>query len=140
MDVKHELEKIGLTPNNSVVIGSGILSALAIRNSNDIDLVVDEEAYARLLSREYFRKVEKHGRVMLADNIMEIGTYWGVLNKNWGFKDLLDVSVVVDGVRYITLEFLLAVKKSWLLDADVRQKDIEDVKRIEEYLKDHKAS
>lgn len=34
---------------------------------------------------------------------------------------------------YISLDFLLRVKQSWLQDDDVRQKDIDDVKLIEAY-------
>jgi hypothetical protein len=38
------------------------------------------------------------------------------------------------------LDFLLAVKKSWLQDDDVRQKDIDDVELIENYLVEQKAA
>lgn len=134
MNTKNELNKIGLTPDNSIIIGSGILSALGIRESKDIDVVVDKETYDRLKSDSRFHKAENHGREILADDLLEIGTSWGVLGKNWSFGDFLSKSVVIDGVRYITLEFLLAVKKSWLLDKDVRQKDKDDVQMIEKYL------
>mgnify|MGYP001615810733 CR=1 FL=1 len=138
MSIKDELEKIGLTSDNSVVIGSGILSALNIRESKDIDIVVDEKIYERLSGDSRFNKSENHGREILTDKLLEIGTSWGVLDKNWKFEDFLSKSAAIDGVRYITLEFLLAVKKSWLLDKDVRQKDIDDVELIENYLKSNK--
>jgi hypothetical protein len=71
---------------------------------------------------------------VLVDEIFEIGTNWGVLGKNQAFDDLYRQSVVIDDVRYVTLEFLLAVKESWLDDDDVRQKDIDDVKLIKTFL------
>jgi len=134
MNIKRELERIGLTIENSVVIGSGILSALNIRESQDIDATVSEDVYKRLSTDSCFKKAENHGREVLTDGLLEIGTSWGVLNKDWKFDDFLGESVVIDEVRYTTLEFLLAVKQSWLLEKDARQKDIDDVELIKNYL------
>ncbi len=128
------LQEIGLNKENSVVIGSGILSALNLRASNDIDVVVPEVEYIRLADSQQFTKSQNHGCEILADELFEIGTSWGVLGKNQTFDELHKESVVIGGVRYVTIEFLLAVKKSWLQDDDVRQKDIDDVKLIEKYL------
>ena len=38
-----KLRELGLNADNAIVIGSGILQALGIRKSNDIDLVVTPE-------------------------------------------------------------------------------------------------
>ena len=135
MDTRSKLTDIGLTQYNSVVIGSGILSALNLRASNDIDIVVPDTEYSRLADKKQFTKRQNHGREILDDGLFEIGTSWGVLGKDQTFDDLQKQSVVIDGVRYITIEFLLAVKKSWLQDDDVRQKDIDDIELIEKYLK-----
>jgi len=134
MDIKRELGKIGLTIENSIVIGSGILSVLNIRESQDIDVTVSEDVYKRLSVDSRFKKAENHGREVLTDGLLEIGTSWGVLNKDWKFDDFLGESVVIDEVRYTTLEFLLAVKQSWLLEKDARQKDIDDAELIKNYL------
>lgn len=135
MNFKTNLEKIGLTPKNSVVIGSGILNVLGIRESEDIDLVVSEDAYARLNADGQFKKSETHGREILVNDIFEIGREWGVLAKDWKFDDFMGQSTVIDGVRYVTLKFLLDVKRSWLRDENPRQKDLDDVKLIENYLR-----
>jgi hypothetical protein len=135
MDIKENMNSIGLDPENTVVIGSGILNALNIRNSNDIDMVVAESAYERLDASGHFKKEMNHREEILADSVFEIGIAWTVLGKRWTFEDLFDKSVLVDGVRYISLQFLLDVKKSWLSESDVRQKDIDDVKLIENYLR-----
>lgn len=135
INIKQELDDINLTPDNSVVIGSGILSALKLRVSNDIDVVVTEKEYGRLKATEIFQIGTNHiGTEIITTEKFEIGTQWRVLNKDYKFNDLLKESIVIDGVRYITLKFLLSVKSSWLNDDDVRQKDISDVKLIREYL------
>ena len=51
MDTRSKLTDIGLTQYNSVVIGSGILSALNLRASNDIDIVVPDTEYSRLAEK-----------------------------------------------------------------------------------------
>ena len=89
-----------------------------------------------LADKKQFTKRQNHGREILDDGLFEIGTSWGVLGKDQTFDDLQKQSVVIDGVRYVTIEFLLAVKKSWLQDDDVRQKDVDDIELIEKYLKE----
>ena len=134
MNIQDELRAIGLDTENSVVIGSGILSALGLRPSADVDVTVDEKDYDRLSNDSRFAKSETHSREILIANSVELGTTWGVLGKVQTFADLIQTSVVINNVRYVSLEFLLKVKESWLHDEDVRQKDIDDVKLIKDYL------
>jgi len=126
---------MGLSPDNAVVIGSGVLNALKIRESNDIDAVVIPEKYQSLALDSRFKKEMKRGREILENDLLEIMTSWTVLGKTWNFDNLLEHSVVIDGVRYNTVQFLLNAKRSWLANEDVRQKDTDDVKLMEAYLK-----
>ena len=117
-----------------MVAGSGILSAYDIRESNDIDVVVGEDLYRKLAEDPRFTKKESYGLEVLVDDLFEIRTMWGVLGKDQTVGDLMRESVVINDVRYTSLDFLLRVKRSWLQDENVRQKDIDDVKLIEDYL------
>lgn len=135
MQIKCKINELNLNQNDTVVVGSGILNACGIRDSKDIDLVVTEEAYAKLFYNTRFRKEMNHGREILVDNLFEIGTNWTVIGKTWEYSDLLNYSVIIDGVRYITVEFLFDAKKSWIASGDGREKDIDDVKLMEKYLK-----
>ena len=131
---KDELTNLNLNKENSIVIGSGILQALGIRKSNDIDLVVDRNVFDLLKNSEKFTLTENRGKTILQNNIFDIGTEWNVLGKSYKLGDLLTDSVVIDNVRYITLDFLYAVKKSWITGDKVpRDKDINDIKLIERY-------
>ena len=132
MNIKNKLNEIGLTSDNSIVIGSGILSVLSIRESKDIDIVVDEDTYTRLSSNDGFEKAVNHGREVLTHGLFEIGTSWRALGRSHNLNDFLSNSTVIDGVRHITLKFLLEAKKSWLKDGDARQKDIEEIKLMED--------
>lgn len=134
MDIRKSLNEMGLDAENAVVIGSGILDALGVRNSADIDAVVREDTYARLADGGRFTATQSYGHAILTGGVFEIGTAWGVLGKDQRFDDLYQNSTVVGGVRYITAEFLLAVKKQWAADGKARDKDIADIRLIETYL------
>lgn len=134
MQITSNIKNLGLSQDDTVVVGSGILDACGLRESKDIDLVVTEEAYAKLLNDTRFHKEINHGREILVDDIFEIGTNWTVSGKTWKYSDLLNYSVVIDGVRYVTVEFLFDAKKSWIASGDGRQKDIDDVILMEKYL------
>ncbi len=134
MVIKNKLNELGLNSDSAVVIGSGILSALNLRESKDIDVVVTEEKYKELSNNSRFRKEQNHGREILDDGLFEIGTSWTVIGKTWKFEDLLDRSTIIDGVRYNSLEFLLEAKRGWIADGEGRQKDIDDVKLMKSVL------
>ncbi len=134
MGIKSKLNELGLNQENAIVIGSGILDALGIRDSKDIDVVVTEDKYNKLSESDRFRKEQNHGCEVLTDDLFEIRTIWNVVGKTWRFNDLLSHSMIINGVRYITIEFLLDVKRCWLKDRDVRKKDVDDVRLMENYL------
>ncbi|MDQ5981273.1 MAG: hypothetical protein QG570_20 [Patescibacteria group bacterium] len=138
--VQNKLAELKLTPSNSIVIGSGILNALNIRESADIDLIVTKEKYYELSKNPRFTIVQKHADIefeVLSDDIFEIGFSWTVINKTWSFSDMLEHSIVIDNVRYITIQFLLEVKQSWLNNNFARPKDIDDIRLIENYIATH---
>lgn len=134
LNLKEALASLGLSLDNAVVIGSGILSALDIRESGDVDVVIDDASYERLSKTGQFTSKEHYGRPVLENDVFEISTRWSVLGKDYKLTDLAAESVIIHDVRYVTLDFLLRVKRSWLSDDAVRQKDVEDVKLIEAYL------
>jgi len=140
MDIKigEQLKKLGLNSDNSIVIGSGILGALGIRKSNDIDLVITQEAYDILKKSGKFSVEESHGREMLKKDLFEIATSWFILEKSYNFKDFLDNSTIIVGVRYLKLEFLYKIKKSWIDNKTARPKDIADVELMKKYLENRK--
>jgi len=135
MEIKGKLNELGLNPDNAIIIGSGILNALKVRESNDIDVVTTLEKYQSLALDSRFKKEIKRGREILVSDLLEIMTSWTVAGIIWTFDNLLEHSAVIDGVRYNTIQFLLNAKRSWLTNKDVRQKDIDDVKLMENYLK-----
>lgn len=139
MNIKAQINNLGLDESNAVVIGSGILEALGIRDCGDIDVVVSEGTFEKLSKTGKFTPGENYGVRVLINDIFDIRMIWNVLGKPYKLDDLMEVSRVIDGVRYITLEFLLKTKESWVIhDEQVRPKDIRDISLMKEYLSQNK--
>lgn len=135
-----ELLIFDLNPENCVIIGSGILQALKIRKSNDIDLVVTGEKYQELQKTGQFEVKINRNNEILDNGLLEIGTDWFVLGESYDFDKLKKNSVIVSGQRYITLDFLYRVKESWRKDGEARPKDLDDLNLIDEYRKKNSSS
>lgn len=125
MNIVERLKELHLSDGDFVVVGSGILNALGIRESGDIDLIVSEAAYARLDADGW-----THGlwgeQVVLQKDIFDLGRIW--FGKD--VEDLLKDAQFVDGVPYLSLEDVYAWKK-----IKGRDKDIRDLELIQAYWK-----
>jgi len=137
LDFKKELSKLSLDETNSVVMASGILHALGIRESHDVDIIVGKDVFEMLRGNENLEeRTNEFGNPILVNDTVDISLGW-VQNPNLSFiyEDLLKDkhTVVIDGVRYLSLETLLEAKKIW-----GREKDLEDIRLIEEYLEKNK--
>ena len=130
--IQEILRSYSLNPSNSIVIGSGILNALGIRKSNDIDITVKQKTYARLSELPEFEIKNNCESEMLTTDILEISTNLPTPKHTYSFKELFDNSIVIDQVRYLKLEFLLIIKKQWN-----RDKDKKDIRLIEKYIQSH---
>ncbi len=132
LDFKKELSMYNLDEKNSVVIGSGLLNSLGIRESEDIDAVLEEETFDNLKKNAtLIEKENQYGAQLLTNGVVEFSNRWYIdfLGIDLSFEDLIRQSTVIDGVRYVDLELLLEIKKLW-----AREKDLRDVELIENYL------
>ena len=56
MDIKTKLNKFGLDTKNTIVIGSGILNTLNLRENKDIDIIVTKKNTKNFLTTNILRK------------------------------------------------------------------------------------
>ena len=131
---RWRLDQLELDEQNSVVIGSGILQALGLRRAGDLDLVVTPDDYRRLEAREDLLPDQARSGPILAGDNLEIFQSWSAAGANRDFDYLRRRSVVIEAIRYVSLEFLLAVKESRPGEGADRPKDHEDVRLIRQYL------
>lgn len=125
------VKALGLPLDQCIVIGSGVMDALGIRKSADIDLVVSNELFAELKTQGWRVEVKHNEEVLLKDDV-EAWLSWGISGDMLTFEGLLLQSIVIDGVQFCTPVYLMKWKQH-----KARPKDIADVKLLEEYAQSH---
>lgn len=125
MRFSDKVKALGLPLEQIVVIGSGLLDQLGLREARDIDLVVTTEVldYADK-SGEYQCGVE-HGDRFCRNADVELWENW---REDMPYELLAASAIDIDGVRYVAPDVLLAKKR-----ARGSQKDLEDIAALESY-------
>lgn len=124
MDIPAELKKLNLPKNSYIVVGSGILNTLGIRASKDIDLIVSQEVFDRFFN-EGWEEDNWSDQFVIKKGVFDIGINW--YGKN--VTQLLEQAQIIDGIPYLSLDYVYDWKKSV-----GRKKDLNDLKLIDTYL------
>jgi hypothetical protein len=136
IDVIAEAKKLTLPHGRYLVFGSGILAALGIRGSADIDLLVTANVFEDLKARGWKHEVisiegRPRERVSHAD-VEAYKEYW-CDGKDYDVVEMIRNAVVIDGVPFMGLESLIDLKRSM-----GREKDLTDIELIQDYLQSHR--
>lgn len=123
MNIAQKIKELGLPNDSYVVVGSGILSALKIRESGDIDLIVSDEIYKKF-EDEGWQKDSWSDQVVLKRDVFDLGKSW----YGTTLEELILHAVHIDGIPYLSLESVYEWKKSL-----GRDKDLKDLILIEAY-------
>jgi hypothetical protein len=123
MNVKEKIAELNLPQNSYIVVGSGVMGALGIRESNDIDMVVTKEAYNYVKSLGWETGAWGDTTVFQKD-VFDIGDDWYGKTA----EDLLEHAQVIDDVPYLSLDDVYEWKKQ-----KGRDKDIHDLELIDAY-------
>lgn len=123
-----ELLNLELPSGDFVIFGSGPMYIKGIRDDvADIDIVARESAWTKAL--EYGNPLNSTygGRVIsLFGGDIEIFDRWAP--GEWDTNDLIDNSIMHEGVRFVTLEKVIKYKKMM-----AREKDLIHLKMIDDY-------
>ena len=131
----ERVKELGLPLDQMIIIGSGILDQLGIRQSADIDVATNREVLEKIArSGGWAEKLDKNQRQYLVkhDGSVEIWDGWEIDGRVVEYDELLDYAVEYDGVKFVSLDFLRRWK-NWR----GREKDIQDVRLIDEWRAKH---
>ncbi len=123
MNIPQKIRELGLQGGSYVIVGSGILDALKIREAGDIDIIVSNEVYKKF-EEEGWQKANWPDQVVLKHGIFDLG-------KNWYGKtvdDLISDATLIDDIPYLSLDAVYEWKK-----LRARDKDLKDLALIEAY-------
>ena len=107
----------GLPLDQLVVIGSGLLDQLGLREAHDIDLAVSTKLFVKLKQSGVYVAREKNGQTCLENEAFEIWEDWG---RDASFEKLWQEGQTLDGVRFVSTAFLIEQKQARGLAKDKR--------------------
>ena len=119
-----KFDELGLSNEEYVILGSGVLAVRNIRDVQDLDILVLPKTYEKL--------AEKYSQYQENDSLVFQGMDISYKLK-WEFSeaDFFQNSEIIDDHRFLSLEKLLEFKQLlW------RQKDEEDIILIQKYMSD----
>lgn len=129
MAIIDRIKEINLLDGHYVVVGSGVMDALGLREAHDIDLVVSPAYFKELRANPDFTVEQKYGEEMLVRDDVEVWQGWGGPNDQPNFVDLYDNGVTIGDIRFANPTFV----RDWKV-AKARPKDAADVVLLNEYL------
>lgn len=125
------VKNLSLGKDDYIVIGSGILCALEIREADDIDIVVSKKEFDRFEDDpEWKRNSSSDGTFVLVNGVYELSLDRIFQNAEPTLEELKRGQIIVDGVPFISLDQVIELKQKRGLDKDIR-----DIDLIETYLK-----
>lgn len=128
MTIIDRFLQLGLPVDQCVVIGSGLLDALELRTSRDIDLVTTPGLFAALQQSGKWRVSRRHDESLLEKDDAEIWMSWGS-NGQPNFDQLFDRCLTIGGVYFANPLDVIAEKQK-----RATEKDIKDIQLLEGYL------
>ncbi|OGZ06094.1 MAG: hypothetical protein A2845_01615 [Candidatus Lloydbacteria bacterium RIFCSPHIGHO2_01_FULL_49_22] len=132
MNIVERVKKLDLPAGEYVVVGSGILDALHIREAQDIDIAVVPALLARLRAKGGWEEEERYGKVFLKKGDIEIIPQLSWEDYPTTTEEAIDSAMIIEGVPFMNLAELCKFKK-----ALGREKDQTDIALINAYKEAH---
>lgn len=127
----EQLKKMKLPKDAYAIFGSGPIGIRDIRDTHDLDIIVSDELFEEIKSDSSYinKSFEINGRSveMYYKNGIEIYNKWGP--GEWDTNKIIQSAEIIDGMPFASLDMVIKWKK-----IAGREKDLEDIKLIEEYM------
>lgn len=130
MDIIQKIKELNIPNNKYVVICSGTMAVLGIREANDIDISVTEELFDELKETGEWKEFEKYGRPFLKKDVFEINKHLSWDKYSITIQEANKSALFIEGIPFMNLDELIKFK-----NAMGREKDFKDIELIEKYLK-----
>lgn len=104
------------------------MDVLGIRKAEDIDILVSPRLYNELENKGW-KKHEKYNILQDKDKICGAKVTLDFMKENYSLEEIMPFAVIIDDIPFMSLEMLADAKRQM-----GREKDLRDIKLIEEYL------
>lgn len=120
-----ELKDLNLPKEKFAIFGSGPLAIRNIREAHDVDIIVKRDLWD-ILVEKYPQQIEGQSKTIKIGNI-EIRNDW--VNLSDRIDEMIDSAQTIENFPFVGLNYVLEWK-----EYVKRDKDINDIKLIKEYL------
>jgi FlaA1/EpsC-like NDP-sugar epimerase len=129
MNIFKRLEELNFPLGEYVIIGSGALAARGIREANDLDIVATDKLLQQLINSGDYKEVIKNDKLFLENNDVDITTK---LPESYptSLEEAIKTADIINGYPFLNILETIKFKKSL-----GREKDYDDIRLINEYLK-----
>jgi hypothetical protein len=129
-DIIKAVKDLDLPMGKYAVAGSCCLEIRGIRKANDIDIVAFPELRIMIIQKGGFLNNHPEKPESLFRDNFEIGFDWDFGIYSRPVEDVIKEAEIIQGIPFVPLEEILRLKRALR-----REKDVRDIKLIEEYLK-----
>lgn len=123
LDITRYIQSLQMPEGEYMVIGGGLLTALGLRELHDIDILTTPAVFERFRLAGW-QPVTWLGKPGLRGGIFEMG----MEVHGYYLADLIEGAYRVEGVPYINIELLYAIKSHLR-----RPEDLQDITLLEQY-------
>ena len=121
-----ELSSFNLPTDQFAVTSSGTLAVRNLREANDLDVIVSEKLWKKLIKKYPISKDSDFESIDIGNvQLLHCGSWFTGNNEK-----MIEEADVINGIRYVKLEEI----KKRKIGRD-REKDIRDIKLIEDFLR-----
>ena len=124
--ILKEFSKLNLQKDEYVIFGSGPMAIHGIKETNDLDVLVKKEVFEKLKSKYNQNNSHPFGCIVIGN--LEIGDNWQgdyEIVEKW-----ISEAEEVEGYMFMPLSYVIEWKRMM-----GRDKDLKDIKIIEDFLK-----
>jgi len=129
MNIINKVKALNLPFGEYVVAGAGILEALNIRETNDVDVAVTKDLHKKLRETGEWEEEEKYGKIFLKKEKVDVIPQLDWEEYKTTTEEAISSATVIEGIPFMNLEELIKFKT-----ALAREKDFKDIELIKEYL------
>jgi sulfate permease, SulP family len=135
MNIFEEVNNLNFPIGEYIILGSGILEVLGIREVADIDILVSDKLFNELRGKGWpYGQVEIEGRMRekLSKGIIEIFKDFWYGGQTQDAEKMMQEAQIINSIPFLSLQELMKIKRVL-----ARPKDMADIALIEDYLKNH---
>jgi len=135
MNIFDEVIKLKLPIGKYVVVGSGILIALNLKEGNDVDIVVTKDIFEEHMKNGWeqipWTYLDHSNGIFLRKGLVELYLDVNCGKFNPSTSELIQRAKIINGIAFTNLSDTLNFKKEY---AKNNPKHIKDIKLLEEYI------